>query len=150
MSRRTPTVVILTLLVLAGHAVGSIFTLYEEIFWFDMVMHALGGAWLAAVAFALLPARYPAIFASPPRRTFLAVVALVTVAGILWEIYEFGFAAWATAQFGDLGFHQPWTDTVSDLFLDIAGAALTALFLLREEREIARPEVVEHPELRIE
>jgi hypothetical protein len=128
MPRAAPTVVILTLLILLGHALGSIFSLYEGIFWFDMAMHTLGGAWLAAVFVAV---RWF------PYRTAFHLVGLVLLAGLAWEIYEYGFAAWATAEFGNLGFHQPWTDTVSDLILDALGAAAVALFLFRKEREVA-------------
>lgn len=141
-----PTVVILTLIFLAGHALGSFFSLYEDIAWFDMVMHALGGAWLAAIFIVLGPLRYPSYFAvtslnranfSSRTRVMLRVVFLVLLAGGLWELYEYGFAVWATTRFGNLGFFQPTLDTLSDLLLDAAGAVPIALFFFREEREVA-------------
>ena len=128
MLRDIPTVVILTLLFLLGHALGSTFSLYEGIFGFDMVMHALGGAWLAAVFI---------VVKWFPYRTMFHVIGLVLLAGLAWELYEYGFAVWATATYGDLGFHQPWTDTASDLVLDTLGAALTSLFLLPKERKVS-------------
>lgn len=138
MSRNAPTVVILTFLILAGHATASVFDLYTKIFWFDMVMHTLGGAWLASVCIAVGVLRYPAFFSGRSRASrVLRVITLVLLLGLGWELYEYCFGVWATAKFGDLGFMQPWTDTVSDLFLDVAGAALTALFLFRKEREVA-------------
>lgn len=138
MPRHIPTVVILTLAILAGHLFGSIFSLYEGIFWFDMVMHALGGAWLAAVFIAIGAARYPSFFAplSLLLRT-LRVVLLVLLAGFAWELYEYGFAVWATAEFGDLGFAQPLADTLSDLALDVLGATVVSAFLFPKEREVA-------------
>ncbi len=125
MKHHIPTVVILTLGILTGHFFGALFSLYETIFWFDMVMHTLGGAWLASI---FITVKWF------PYRTMLHLVGLVLLAGLAWEIYEYAFAAWATAEFGDLGFHQPWTDTASDLMLDAAGAAITGLFLFHEKR----------------
>lgn len=127
MSAGIPTVVILTLLILASHAFGSIFSLYERIFWFDMAMHTMGGAWLAAV---FITVRWF------PYRTALHVIGLVLIAGLAWEIYEYGFAAWATAEFGNLGFHQPALDTLSDLLFDALGAGAVTSLLLRKQREI--------------
>jgi len=139
MSRTVPTVVILTLIILVSHGLGSLFSLYEAISWFDMVMHALGGAWLAAVSTFLLARRFPKLLEGRPRRSRIAAVALLVLAGgALWELYELAFAAWTTATYGDLGFYQPWIDTVSDLVLDVLGAVAVALFLLPKEREVAR------------
>lgn len=133
-----PTLVILTVILLASHGIGSFFSLYERIFWFDMALHMLGGAWLASIFAVVGPLRFPSFFEGLPRRQYIFhVVFLTLIGGLLWEIYEYGFATWATTQFGDLGFGQPLIDTLSDLLLDALGATLTALFLFREEREVA-------------
>lgn len=125
-------VVILTLFLLLGHVLGSVFSLYEEVFWFDMLMHALGGAWLAAILLTVGARRFPRLFMDAPfsdglRRLILAVVLM----GMAWELYEFGFAFYATTAYGNLGFYQTWGDTVFDLILDAAGAALAGTSLLR-------------------
>lgn len=138
MNRGTPTLVILTLVVLAGHGLGSIFSLYQAVPWFDMLMHALGGAWLASVFAVRGPLRFPSFFRELSlRRSMLHIIFLVLIAGTLWEIYEYGFALWAIAQFGDLGFFQPLIDTLSDLLLDVVGAAAVALLLFPKKREIS-------------
>ncbi|MFH0806269.1 MAG: hypothetical protein V1885_00915 [Candidatus Brennerbacteria bacterium] len=138
MATGTPILVILTLFLLALYGIGSFFSLYTQFSWFDMVLHALGGAWLASIFAALGPLRYPSFFIGfPPFRYVLRIVFLVLIAGGLWEIYEYGFALWATARFGDLNFFQPTIDTLSDLALDAVGAAVVVLFLFREEREVA-------------
>lgn len=138
MNRGAPTVVILTLAVLAGHGLGSFFSLYQAVPSFDMLMHALGGAWLASVFAVRGPSHFPSFFRGLSLRRFmLHIIFLVLLAGTLWEIYEYGFALWAIARFGDLGFSQPLIDTLSDLLLDAAGAAIVALLLFREEREVA-------------
>lgn len=120
MPRYVPTVVILTLGILLSHFFGSIFSFYERFFWFDMVMHTLGGAWLASV---FMTVRWF------PYRTALHVIGLVLLAGLAWELYEYLFSVWATAEFGNLGFEQPLIDTLSDLAFDALGAAAVALFL---------------------
>jgi hypothetical protein len=138
MRRGRPILVILTFLFLASHGIGSFFSLYEQISWFDILLHVLGGAWLASIFVVLGPLRYPSYFAGLPLfRSMLRIVFLVLTAGILWELYEYGFAVWATARFGNLGFSQPFLDTLSDLLLDILGAAVITLLLLREKREVA-------------
>lgn len=134
----TPTLVILTVILLVSHGIGSFFSLYTQIFWFDMVLHTLGGAWLASIFAVLGPLRFPSFFRGISlRRYTLNIVFLVLIAGTLWEIYEYGFSLWAIGRFGDLGFSQPLIDTLSDLLLDAAGAALVASLLFREEREVA-------------
>lgn len=133
MSTGIPTIVILTIIFLAGHALGSFFSLYEQIFWFDMVMHTLGGAWLAAVFVTVGDSRFPSFLRELPRfRYTLRVVLLVLIAGLAWELYQHVFAVWATARFGDLGFAQPLSDTLSDLLLDAVGAVIAALLLFRK------------------
>jgi hypothetical protein len=128
MDRSAKALVILTLFLLGSHTLGAVFSLYERISWFDMVMHALGGAWLAAVVIAVTLPRFPAL---PPRfLSPLTVIGLVLVGGLLWEAYELGFAAYATTAYGDLGFYQSWADTMADLTLDIVGAAALGLLLL--------------------
>ena len=156
MRRGAPTLVILTLFLLASHGIGSFFSLYGAFWWFDMALHTLGGAWLASIFITLGPLRYPSYFAltslnhatgvigrnywiisSPLLRYVLRIIFLVLIAGTLWELYEYGFAVWATSRFGDLGFSQPPIDTLTDLVLDVLGAAVITLFLLRKKREIS-------------
>ncbi|MBI2279054.1 MAG: hypothetical protein HYU81_03265 [Candidatus Brennerbacteria bacterium] len=134
MSRGTPTLVILTFLVLTMNHLASVFGWYTELPWFDMVMHALGGAWIAAIAIVVGARRFPNFFGVPFPKNLLRVVIAVLAAGALWEVYELGFAAWATAAHGDLGFYQPWTDTASDFFFDAAGAAFAGTLLLNFSR----------------
>ncbi|MDP3975052.1 MAG: hypothetical protein Q8P88_02070 [Candidatus Jorgensenbacteria bacterium] len=138
MRRGASTLVILTIFLLTSHGIGSFFSLYERISWFDMALHTLGGAWLASIFIVMGLPRYPSFFAKLPRlRYVLRVMFLVLIAGVLWELYEYGFAVWATTRFGNLGFSQPLIDTLSDLLSDAAGAAPVALFLFCKEREVS-------------
>lgn len=137
MRRAETTLIFTTLLVLVFHALGSFFALYELLPWFDVVMHALGGAWLAALAVIFLTRYSPSSLPSARGLYVTRIVWVVLALGILWELYELGFAVYATATYGNLGFYQKWTDTASDLMLDAVGGAVTALLLFREERKVA-------------
>lgn len=131
MRRGTPILVILTLAILVAETLASIFGWYERFPWFDMVMHTLGGAWVAVILLVAGGRRLPRWFAhGKDHARLFRVVAGVLFVGALWELYELGFAFYATGAFGDLGFYQGWTDTLSDLALDGAGATATGFFLL--------------------
>lgn len=111
----------LAVLALAANVAGYAFNLYERFAWFDRVLHAgtifAIAFWLALIVFAR--ALHP-----DQARSLLAVLLLASVGvavGALWEVAEWG-ADLVLA--GDVikGKH----DTIMDLIMDTAGAAVAA------------------------
>lgn len=139
MRRGTPILVILTLAIFASEVLASFLGWYEQFPWFDMVMHTLGGAWVAVILLVAGGRRLPHWFAhGEDHARLFRVVAGVLLVGALWELYELGFAFYATAAFGDLGFYQGWADTLSDLALDTFGATAAGFALLPPKSEPAK------------
>lgn len=84
--------------------------------WFDLLMHFLGGFWVAMVAVSLWAVfnknktTYPKIF---------TIVLWVTMVGVLWEVFELWIGA--TELSDGINFI---TDTLSDILMDILGGIL--------------------------
>jgi hypothetical protein len=88
---------------------------YSSMWWFDMFMHFLGGAWVAL--FVVWIFKYQAIDNS---KIFKITLGVLTVA-ISWEIFEF----LVDGNLAKDGISV--LDSISDVFLGLAGG-LTAIF----------------------
>lgn len=100
-------VLITFLYVYVGIYEGLVFTVY----WFDILLHALGGLWSAlAVAwfFSLLGARL-----SFPKIIFFAFIV-----GLSWEAFEYVF------DIGGSNFMSYEADTAKDVLVDLFGGAI--------------------------
>ena len=104
-----------------------VFLTYFDIFYFggavnnrpwymDMVMHVLGGGFIAA-----------ALLSYKTDLSPLRVLVLVLVVALGWEIFEYFVNIFVGSA------QDPVSDTVSDLVLGLTGAAL-AVFSFREKR----------------
>lgn len=98
---------------------------YSLIWWFDIFMHFMGGAWLGLV-FVWFSSKkgYPLIFNSA---LIFKVAVWVLFVGVAWEVFEFYFINYVAG----IGFDR--LDTVSDLLLDLSGG-LCAILYLHEKR----------------
>jgi hypothetical protein len=99
---------------------------YWKFYWFDMVMHTLGGIFIGSFALWYYFFRKDA---PPriPRKSFVFALSLasISVIGVGWELFEFSLDTFIT-----LSRHDP-VDTASDLFFDAFGsAAAVPLFFL--------------------
>ncbi|MBX2866403.1 hypothetical protein KTR10_00365 [Candidatus Kaiserbacteria bacterium] len=85
--------------------------LYWQYLWLDVPMHALGGAVVALIPFALVTLRV-----SLPERLLrpVPVLVLVLVFGLIWEVFEHATGATFAAK-------NYVFDTSLDLFLDLIG-----------------------------
>jgi len=98
---------------------GQIFRLYWALWWFDLVMHFLGGlvvglflAWLYVFV----------LKKKPDGRLIWASVVGVIIIGSLWEIYEVFIGINVT--------HEPYVwDTTIDIILDITGAIIGSKYI---------------------
>ena len=98
----------------ASHAAAVAFSLYWTYPWFDIPMHALGGA---VVALGFLVA-HVALRHGAGDWGFWTTLAFVLVVGTLWELFEF----WG----GINGPQEPdyIADTILDFAMDLLGGAV--------------------------
>lgn len=94
--------------------------LYYSVWWIDMVMHFLGGLW---VGLFFLYVFYTREWFS---NKVLAVILSVLLIGLLWEVFELFIGIIAKESFSP-------SDTLSDLFFDMAGGALAVFYFLRKK-----------------
>ena len=89
--------------------------------YFDMIMHFLGGLWLGFLFLYILPHQeHPTSFSS-----VIKTLLFVFFIGIGWEIYEIVV--------NDVIAQNPFNilDTISDLFFDLTGGALSILYYVK-------------------
>ena len=111
--------------------IGFWFSLYYIFWWYDVVAHFTGGIWLASTALILknkfglsVSGRFARLAA------FLAVMGVLALAGALWEFLEFGADRYVF-HFGFTYWPGIYEDTLSDLFIDLAGG-LIGFFVYRK------------------
>lgn len=97
-------------------------------FWYDSVMHLLGGMWIAAALHEMFYGMYQ--IGNLPR-TFsvymLTVVGGTLLVGIGWEVFEYIF------DIATINPSEYWPDTVKDLALDTLGAIAIMLAYLKSK-----------------
>lgn len=108
-------------LVLGLWAFGLWLTLYYTFWWYDIVAHFLGGVWVASSA--LILKQKLGLEASGRFNKFtifLSVVAVVVLAGVLWEFVEL-IGDRYVFQSGFTYLPGTYEDTLLDLFIDLVG-----------------------------
>jgi hypothetical protein len=106
------------------HIVASTFYLYWTVWWFDNVMHFLGG--LSIGLLSLWGAYMSGFLGREARgrfRILLTVVISVLVVGLGWEIFEYLFGI-SNPTLGE----TYMKDTIYDLSFDLIGAILVGLW----------------------
>lgn len=112
---------ILLVIIAALHWIASDIGLYETTHWFDILMHFLGGAWVAGATLWLA-----AVYLPDHRLYLVSVRNLVLCAlavGIAWELFEL-LMGWNT-----LDMPNYWGDSVLDLVMDCVGGWVMARIL---------------------
>jgi len=98
---------------------------YWEFWWFDIIMHTLGGIWVASSVLWLRYFRFSSAKLSVvPKKSSVFLIAIFSVylVGGGWELFEFSMDKFIT-----FALHDSW-NTVSDLFFDGIGSFLAASF----------------------
>lgn len=93
---------------------------YYSIWYFDMIMHFLGGFWLGLVY----------LYFFSPRGSFsksiLQASLFVLLLGLGWEVFEFLVNNYIAQNPFDI------IDTTSDIFFDLAGGVLAILYCFKK------------------
>mgnify|MGYP001576010824 CR=1 FL=1 len=126
--------IIISLVVLIGiiHITAYYFHLYLELWWIDMLMHFLGGAWISA--FALWFIFFSNLVNLNQKNNLpnflITAFCMVLLVGIGWEIFEFkaGLSFFSPLTLSARGY---WMDTISDVVLDLIGGIVVAIYFYR-------------------
>lgn len=116
--------IILMFFIFLADILAKHFYWYFSIWYFDMIMHFLGGVWagLFFIWFFYGSGLDSKSLASKVIKIFLFVL----VVGVIWELFEI-FANNHIAQ-------EPFNalDSASDVFFDLAGGGMAAMYFLRK------------------
>ncbi len=99
------------------HFLANKFYWYYSIWYFDMIMHFLGGFWLGLGVFYVFPPKENSI------NFIFKILLLVLLVGVGWEVYE--------VLVNDVIARNPFNflDTLSDIFFDLSGGLCAILYL---------------------
>ncbi|MCR4334611.1 MAG: hypothetical protein NUV47_02705 [Patescibacteria group bacterium] len=119
-------ILILCILVVTAilHLSALKFYLYWDIWWFDIVVHFLGGIWAGATVFWIY--YFSGRFKNPvssPLYFFMIILFGSLLIGVIWEIFEYKIGATFVVPGGDY-----ITDTVYDLAMDVVGGLSVYLY----------------------
>lgn len=109
---------------------------YTHIWWIDIVLHVLGGAWITLVFFYMKNLYAPSLGEGVPLLFYLIIaVGVAMLVGVAWEWFEyaFDFLFFYTQRFAfraQLGL----TDTMGDLLSDFVGGVMAASYIIMYER----------------
>ena len=103
---------------------GTHFSLYWIVFWFDFLMHFLGGAWIALITYILFSyAEKERNTAIPPL--VLCIAMMVILVGVMWEWLEINNGLSQLEK-------NYFIDTLSDFVFDVTGASALYLFISKK------------------
>lgn len=102
---------------------GSNFDLYWRFWWYDIIMHFLGGLWIGLmVLWIYYLSGYFKKIKKDKSFIFLLSFLSVLIVGISWEIFEYLF---------EIVFSNNYiSDTSLDLIMDILGGLVASIVLL--------------------
>ncbi|HSE56981.1 MAG TPA: hypothetical protein VLB02_02770 [Candidatus Paceibacterota bacterium] len=121
---------LLVLFIFAVNALAMKFYWYTAMLWFDMPMHFLGGVFLALATGVCLSRQ---LLEKPFRQVLPILLISVLCFGVLWELFE--YSVQTVIRFAQLA-NIP--DSFSDLFFDMLGGSIGAIFVYRLKRRYNR------------
>ena len=119
-----PVLSVIVIFIFATLFLGEVANFYERFWWWDVLLHFFSALAIAALAFLMIFMLFEGDrFAAPPTALAVLSGAVAMAIGALWEIFEY-----AMDQFFGMNMQKSGlNDTMTDLMIDLAGAALGAL-----------------------
>lgn len=96
---------------------------YSAIWYFDMIMHFIGGFWVGLCFFYIFPGKNSI-------SGILRAILFVLLVGIGWEVFEAIVNSLTVRDSFD------YSDTFSDLFFDISGGLCAILYIWRKQSRL--------------
>lgn len=115
--------IVLLIFIASLNQIAISFHLYWLVWWFDILMHFLGGLWvgLSALWFVYF-SDFLKFFEYNKRNIFLISLITTIVVGLGWEVFEFII---------EVDFSNGyWKDTIQDLIMDTIGAITASIILI--------------------
>jgi uncharacterized BrkB/YihY/UPF0761 family membrane protein len=107
------------------HIAGTENNLYIKFWWYDVLLHYLGGMWIALATYWIA---FHSRYISHPRNTIaniaLLVIGMTMLVGLGWEIFEYYFGISLAPG------EQYVIDTTQDFIMDFLGAATIVVFVV--------------------
>jgi len=113
--------------------IGTKLYLYWTVIWFDMIMHFLGGLFVALFffsVFSFLKSKLPYM-----EKLVLGLIFSILV-GLVWEYYELIIEV---TDLREIGY---WPDTGMDIVMDTLGALVGVLYAQRFEAKPSQEDLV--------
>ncbi len=129
-------VLVLIYLIFILDMIAGQYSLYWRFWWFDIVMHFLGGFFIALLSYYVFFLSGYFIKISKKFSVFVVSLIFVLVIGVLWEVFEYVIKV-STAQSNYI------LDTNLDLLMDTLGWLVAYCFLLKiknKSSEVAKGE----------
>jgi hypothetical protein len=118
--------VLVMLIVVGLHWIASLYGFYWNVWWYDIMMHSLGGLFVFIAALWALNTQYAR--ALTPYINIKNLLVFVFVIGFLWEVHEI------LLDFADFSHPQYVRDTTEDFIFDMTGAVAGAL-IFRQKKD---------------
>jgi hypothetical protein len=118
----TKRLIFLIFFILVVNFLANTFYWYSSVWYFDMIMHFLGGFWIGLLAFYLFN-----FFGDQATffRPIFKILLFVFFIGAGWEVFELLFYNYIA--------QNPFNifDTFSDIFFDLSGGVLSVFYFLK-------------------
>lgn len=122
----------LVVCILVLHIFSIVYDWYHVYWWVDIILHLLGGAWVATLFFYVQERYVPSFSAMPWWFSIVAAVSFVMLVGVGWEWFEYGFDYVVAKDNFVLRAQLGLADTMGDLLADfIGGLMVGAYFIFR-------------------
>lgn len=116
-------VVATTVFVVASIFFGEAFDFYERFWWWDIALHASYAIGFGLLGFLFVLMMFDGDrFAAPSWAICFLAFAIAVAIGAMWEIFEFAMDLWLGLNMQKSGL----TDTMTDLIVDVIGAAVAS------------------------
>lgn len=133
MAKTSQIIIVSLILILAFHFFANLFNWYNAIWWLDVVMHLVGGGWVALTSTYILFNGEKSRLLNHTQRIIL-IVGLVALVGVFWEFYEYLSDVYLLKVHPLTLAPNPslLPDTLKDLFNDLVGGAIVAFISARK------------------
>ena len=111
--------VYLIFFILLANFLANRFFWYYSIWYFDMIMHFLGGFWIGLASVYLFSHK------NSFQKLVFKILSVVFLIGVGWEIFEIIVNNITTQTSFD------YLDTISDIFFDLSGGALAIFYFYK-------------------
>lgn len=118
----------------AINSLANTFYWYSAMWWFDIPMHILGGAFLALIFSAIF---FKKLTPQPSSNIFIMIILGVVIVGAGWEGFEY------VVQHFIKGLPLAnFPDSVKDMLMDIIGGSIASFFVLKSVKRYNRSHAI--------